>query len=80
MSRLDEPDEVAVVDAVFEQGVVPVRLPAGWSAQHVFGQLPATATPTALLAIGGVALLLVALGFWAFPPTSWSPRVNRSRC
>jgi Ca-activated chloride channel family protein len=66
--------------AALEQGVVPVRLPAGWSARHVFGQLPATATPTALLAIGGVALLLVALGLWAFPPTSWSPRVNRSRC
>lgn len=63
--------------ARLEPGVVPVRLPAGWSAQHVFGQLPSTATPSALLAIAGISMLLTALGLWALPLTPWSSGQNR---
>lgn len=43
---------------------VPVRLPAGWSAEAVFGRLPATATPAPLFALLGLLALLSALGLW----------------
>ena len=33
---------------------VPARLPAGWSADAVFGRLPGTATPAPLLLLGGL--------------------------
>jgi Ca-activated chloride channel family protein len=39
---------------------VPVALPAGWSAQAVFGQLPATATPATLYLVAGLLSLVLA--------------------
>ena len=41
---------------------LPVRLPAGWSAEAVFGQMPGTATPAPLaLLLGTLALLFARL-------------------
>ncbi len=50
-------------DSLLYKGVVPTRLPAGWSAAKVFGQLPRTATPAPLLALIGLVSLLIAA--WA---------------
>ncbi len=36
---------------------LPVQLPDGWSAEHVFGEMPSTATPGPLLLLFGFALL-----------------------
>jgi Ca-activated chloride channel family protein len=66
-------------DAALTRAAVPVRLPAGWSAQHVFGQLPATATPARLLALTGVVMLLAALGLWSLPVRRWADRADASR-
>lgn len=43
-----------------ESAPVPSRLPAGWSARAVFGQLPGTATAAPLLMLSGLLGLLVA--------------------
>ncbi len=40
-----------------QRGDVPVRLPAGWSADAVFGRLPGTASLAALYLIGGLLSL-----------------------
>lgn len=47
-------------EAPLQRGEVPVALPAGWSAQAVFGQLPATATPAALYLVAGLVTLAMA--------------------
>jgi len=43
---------------------VALRLPAGWSAHKVLGQLPATATPAALFGTLSLVALLAAIGLW----------------
>jgi Ca-activated chloride channel family protein len=48
------------LDAPTTRAEVPVALPAGWSAQAVFGQLPATATPAALYLLSGLLTLAFA--------------------
>ncbi len=40
-----------------ESRPLPVQLPDGWSAEHVFGEMPSTATPGPLLLLLGLALL-----------------------
>jgi len=40
---------------------IPVHLPAGWDYEHVFGEMPRTATPGRLLLLAGAALLLAGL-------------------
>ena len=50
-------------DSLLRSGAVPTRLPAGWSATKVFGQLPNTATPAPLFTLFGVLSLLIAV--WA---------------
>ncbi|MFN2634967.1 MAG: marine proteobacterial sortase target protein [Thermoanaerobaculia bacterium] len=40
-----------------EARAVPVQLPDGWSAEHVFGEMPSTATPGPVLLVLGFALL-----------------------
>lgn len=47
-------------DADLQRAEVAVALPAGWSAQAVFGQLPATATPAALYLVAGLVMLALA--------------------
>jgi Ca-activated chloride channel family protein len=48
--------------ASLEGGMVPVNLPRGWHAAHVFGRLPQTATPAPLLLLLG--LLMLGGGLW----------------
>ena len=50
-------------DSPLRSGAVPSRLPAGWSAVKVFGQLPSTATPALVFALIGLMSLLIAV--WA---------------
>jgi len=42
------------------KAAVPTNLPHGWSYQHVFGQVPQTATPGRLLLLVGLVFLLMA--------------------
>lgn len=44
--------------------MLPTNLPAGWSAEKVFGHLPKTATPAPLHLVLGLMLLLSALLLW----------------
>ncbi|MEO8189249.1 MAG: marine proteobacterial sortase target protein [Acidobacteriota bacterium] len=39
---------------------IPVQMPDGWSAEHVFGEMPSTATPGPLLLLLGFTLLAAA--------------------
>jgi Ca-activated chloride channel family protein len=48
--------------ASLEGGMMPVNLPRGWDAAHVFGRLPQTATPAPLLLLLG--LLMLGGGLW----------------
>ncbi|MEP6768234.1 MAG: marine proteobacterial sortase target protein [Acidobacteriota bacterium] len=43
--------------AACEARPLPVQLPDGWSAEHVFGEMPSTATPGRALLLLGFALL-----------------------
>lgn len=43
---------------------IPVHLPSGWSYEHVFGELPRTATPGRLLILLGCGILLMGLLAW----------------
>ena len=53
---------VRPADAVLDSRAVPTLLPAGWSHEAVFGQLPQTATPAPLhFAWMAAALTLAAL-------------------
>ncbi len=45
-----------------EGGMMPVNLPQGWDAAHVFGRLPQTATPAPMLLWLG--LLMLGTGLW----------------
>lgn len=49
-------------------GPVALNLPAGWSARHVFGSLPRTATAAPLSLLLGMALLLATLWLWRRRP------------
>jgi Ca-activated chloride channel family protein len=60
-------------EAALRRHDLAVRLPAGWSAQKVFGQLPMTATPAPLLALLGALAALAALGLWWQGRVSWRP-------
>ncbi|MCU7844647.1 MAG: marine proteobacterial sortase target protein [Candidatus Thiodiazotropha sp. (ex Monitilora ramsayi)] len=57
-----ERQPVRPVSAKLKGGAIPVNLPAGWDASHVFGSLPQTATPAPLLLLSGISLLLG--GLW----------------
>ncbi|MEJ2589855.1 MAG: marine proteobacterial sortase target protein [Candidatus Thiodiazotropha sp.] len=50
--------------APLKGGPVPLNLPAGWSAKHVFGSLPQTATAAPLSLLLGFLLLLASLWLW----------------
>ncbi len=43
-----------------EARAIPVQMPDGWSAEHVFGEMPSTATPGPLLLLLGFTLLAAA--------------------
>ncbi|MDQ2870878.1 MAG: marine proteobacterial sortase target protein [Acidobacteriota bacterium] len=43
--------------AACEARPLPVQMPDGWSAEHVFGEMPSTATPGRVLLLLGFALL-----------------------
>lgn len=58
-------------EASLRRHELAVRLPAGWSARKVFGQLPMTATPAPLLAVAGFVALLAALGLWWQGGCTW---------
>jgi Ca-activated chloride channel family protein len=61
-------------EAPLEGGMVPLNLPHGWDAGHVFGRLPQTATPAPLLLLSGSVLL--GIGLWLrrrSPPCVGSP-------
>ncbi len=45
---------------------VPTNLPHGWSASHVFGNLPQTATPAPLQLLLGLLALLCGVWMWRF--------------
>jgi Ca-activated chloride channel family protein len=47
---------------VCEARPLPVNLPEGWSYEHVFGGMPATATPARLFLLIGLAFALAAAG------------------
>ncbi|HKA37868.1 MAG TPA: hypothetical protein VKH43_13675, partial [Thermoanaerobaculia bacterium] len=47
-------------DAVCVARAVPVHLPAGWDYEHVFGQMPRTATPARLYLVLAAALAAAA--------------------
>jgi Ca-activated chloride channel family protein len=49
-------------ESLLKGGQVPLNLPAGWDANHVFGSLPQTATPATLWLLLGIFLLLSA--YW----------------
>ncbi len=55
---------VRPADAVLESSPVPIHLPAGWSAEKVFGILPQTATSAELQFIIGLLSLLLAGLIW----------------
>ena len=55
---------VRPVDAVLDSRAVPTLLPAGWSHEAVFGQLPQTATPAPLHFAWMVAALTLAALLW----------------
>ena len=55
---------VRPVDAVLYSRAVPTLLPAGWSHEAVFGQLPQTATPAPLHFAWMVAALTLAAMLW----------------
>ena len=57
-----ERQPVRPLSAKLKGGAIPVNLPAGWDAGHVFGSLPQTATSAPLLLLSGVLLLLT--GVW----------------
>ena len=54
--------------APLKGGPVPLNLPAGWSARHVFGGLPQTATAAPLSLLLGLLLLLTSLWLWRRRP------------
>ena len=60
---VDKPP-VRPADAVLESSPVPIHLPAGWSAEKVFGILPQTATSAELQFIIGLLSLLLAGLIW----------------
>jgi Ca-activated chloride channel family protein len=47
-------------DAVCVTRAVPVHLPAGWDYEHVFGQMPQTATPARLYLVLAAGLAIAA--------------------
>lgn len=47
-------------DADLHKGAVPTNLPHGWDHQHVFGQVPQTATPGRFLLLVGLIFILMA--------------------
>jgi Ca-activated chloride channel family protein len=63
------------MDASLHGGDLPVSLPAGWSAQGVFGAMPSTASGAPLYLLLGVGLLSLA---WI--ATHFAPRINGLRC
>jgi Ca-activated chloride channel family protein len=63
------------MDASLHGGDLPVSLPAGWSAQGVFGSLPSTASGAPLYLLLGIGLLSLA---WI--ATHFAPRINGLRC
>ena len=54
------------VEADLAQKPLPTNLPHGWSASHVFGNLPQTATPAPLQLLLGLLALLCGGWFWRF--------------
>jgi Ca-activated chloride channel family protein len=54
------------LNASSADAAMKVQLPKGWNHTKVFGKLPATATPSRLRILTGVALLLAAILLWMF--------------